>query len=94
MKARNGILKGERKVKGGKLIKCQIELHERRIKDIRITGDFFMYPEKAIEKLEKNLEGVEFEEDTVKKAVEKALKDVELIGVAMEDFVAVILGSK
>ncbi len=94
MKVENGILKGELKVKGGKLIKCTLELHEEKIKRIKITGDFFMYPEDAIEKLEKSLQGIQFDEEEISKKVKEALKDVELIGVAMEDFVDVILDSK
>ena len=94
MKVENGILKGELKVKGGKLIKCTLELDEEKIKRIKITGDFFMYPEDAIEKLEKSLQGIQFDEEEISKKVKEALKDVELIGVAMEDFVDVILDSK
>ena len=94
MKVGNGILKGELKVKGGKLIKCTLELDEEKIKRIKITGDFFMYPEDAIEKLEKSLQGIQFDEEEISKKVKEALKDVELIGVAMEDFVDVILDSK
>ncbi len=94
MKVENGILKGELKVKGGKLIKCTLELDEEKIKRIKITVDFFMYPEDAIEKLEKSLQGIQFDEEEISKKVKEALKDVELIGVAMEDFVDVILDSK
>jgi len=91
---KNGILKGELKVKGGKLIKCTLGLQNGKIRDIRITGDFFMYPEEAIERLEKALEGIHFDEKNIKKAVGKALEDVELIGVAADDFVAAIMSSK
>ena len=93
MKVENGILKGELKVKGGKLIKCTLELDEEKIKRIKITGDFFMYPEDAIEKLEKSLQGIQFDEEEISKKVKEALKDVELIGVAMEDFVDVIMNA-
>ena len=55
MKVKNGILKGELKVKGGKLIKCTLELDEGKIKRIKITGDFFIYPEDAIEKVDAGL---------------------------------------
>ncbi len=94
MKVENGILKGELKVKGGKLIKCTLELHEGKIKNIKITGDFFMYPEDAIEKLENALQGIHFDEEEISRKVKEALKGVELIGVAMDNFVDVILDSK
>ena len=34
--------------KAAKLIKVKLNIENRKIKDIRITGDFFMYPEDAI----------------------------------------------
>ncbi|MCD6474336.1 MAG: hypothetical protein J7K47_05485 [Thermoplasmata archaeon] len=91
MKVKNGILKGELKVKGGKLIKCTLELDEGKIKRIKITGDFFMYPEDAIEKLEKALQGIQFDEKEISRKVKEALNGVELIGATMEDFVDVII---
>ena len=91
MKVKNGILKGELKVKGGKLIKCKIELQEGKIKRIKITGDFFMYPEDAIEKLEKALQGIQFDEKEISRKVKEALNGVELIGATMEDFVDAII---
>ena len=91
MKVGNGILKGELKVKGGKLIKCTLELDEGKIKRIKITGDFFMYPEDAIEKLEKALQGIQFDEKEISRKVKEALNGVELIGATMEDFVDVIM---
>jgi len=93
MKVKSGILKGEFKVKGGKLIKCRIDLHEGRIKNIKITGDFFMYPEDAIEKMEEALKGVEFEKKEIRNAIENSLKDVELIGVSIDDFVTVMMNA-
>ena len=51
MKVKNGILKGELKVKNGKLIKCTLEIKDGRIKSIKFTGDFFMHPEEKIEEL-------------------------------------------
>ena len=42
------------KVPQGKLLKISIEFDEKNnvIRDIRITGDFFAYPEEAIELME------------------------------------------
>ena len=93
MRAENGILRGELKIKGGKLIKCTLELHEGRIKRIKITGDFFMYPEHTIEKLEKALQNARFQEEEISKKIKEALKGVELIGVAVDDFVDVVMNA-
>ena len=36
------------KVKNGKLLRIDFVLKENEIKDIKITGDFFIYPEEGI----------------------------------------------
>jgi hypothetical protein len=45
------------KVPQGKLLKISLEYDEKKnvVTDIRITGDFFAYPEEAIELLETKL---------------------------------------
>ena len=40
------------------VIKVELELSGGRISRISLSGDFFMYPEEAIEGLERALEGV------------------------------------
>ncbi len=90
MKAGNGILKGELKVKGGKLVKCSLSVKNGAIEHIKFTGDFFMYPEEKIEELEKMLEGVECTEEDIKERIAPFFDTVELMGASMEDFVAVV----
>lgn len=41
------------------VIKVELELSGDRISRISLSGDFFMYPEEAVEELERALEGVE-----------------------------------
>ncbi len=88
MKAKNGISKGEIKVKGGKLIRCEIKFEEDKIKEIKFTGDFFIHPEEAIEKLEENLKGKSIEE--AEEAIAKFFENVEVIGAKAGDFIEVI----
>lgn len=40
------------------VIKVELELSSNKISHISLSGDFFMYPEDAIEKLEQSLNGV------------------------------------
>ncbi len=94
MKVRNGILRGNLKVKGGKLIKCTVKLKEGRIEEIKISGDFFMHPEEKIEEIEKALKGMEFKKEGIEGKLNEILKDVELIGIDKEDFLEVIFSSK
>jgi len=94
MKAKNGILKGEIKVKNGKLLKCKIELDDNKIKNIRITGDFFMYPEEKIYELEEILKGIVLDKKKLNEAISKFLENVEIIGASKEDFIKVVLEAK
>ncbi len=94
MPAGNGILKGELKVRGGKLVKCHLMIKEGKIDEIRFTGDFFMYPEEKIEELEKELRGIEFNEGKIKNAMTRFFKDVEVLGACADDFVAVVMNAK
>ncbi|MFP4523831.1 MAG: lipoate protein ligase C-terminal domain-containing protein [Candidatus Woesearchaeota archaeon] len=47
----------DHKVPGGKLLRLEVDLERDVIRSIRITGDFFMYPEPAITLLEEALKG-------------------------------------
>lgn len=51
------------KVPQGKLLKISLEFDEKKniILEIHITGDFFVYPEEAIEMLEKKLRNMVIE---------------------------------
>ncbi len=91
MKVKNGILRDELKVKGGKLIKCMIEIEENAIKKIKFSGDFFMHPEEKIEELEKRMEGVELNEEKIKKIFDEFFMKIEVIGADKEDFLKLVM---
>ena len=82
----------EFKVPEGKLIAAEAEAEGGRIVRIKITGDFFMHPEEAIEDLEGSLMGVPVDEGSLEEAVNGFFggRSIELIGVASRDFVHVI----
>ena len=52
------------------VIKVELEMTGNRISRISISGDFFMYPEEAIEALERMLEGVEVQKEALLAAVQ------------------------
>ena len=92
MQAQNGVLKGELKAKNGKLLKCTLVNRNKRIDKIRITGDFFMYPEEKIEELEKELMGVELKRECIAQKIDCFfLSGVTTLGAKKEDFVEVIM---
>ncbi|MCK4637513.1 MAG: lipoate--protein ligase family protein [Methanomicrobia archaeon] len=73
----------EHKAKGG-LIKLEITIENLKIKDIKITGDFFIYPEDSVFDLEKKLRG-KTEKESIK-VTEKFLSDVKAPGIELDDF--------
>jgi lipoate-protein ligase A len=79
------------KVPGGKLVKAEVEHEQDRIVWAKITGDFFMHPEDALEKLEAALRDIEVGD--LEPAVKRALEDVDLYGVSEEAIVEAIRGA-
>ncbi|MEM4699846.1 MAG: hypothetical protein QXT74_02710 [Candidatus Nezhaarchaeales archaeon] len=53
----------EVKVVGGKLVRAEVSVVGNRLVDVKITGDFFLYPEDAIFDLESSLKGLELGAD-------------------------------
>ncbi|MCX6661740.1 MAG: hypothetical protein NTY91_04245 [Euryarchaeota archaeon] len=76
------------KVPQGKLLKISLEYDKKKnvITNIRITGDFFAYPEEAIELLEKKLQNTVFDRvvllDTISSLIAK--NHIQFIGVNAE----------
>lgn len=85
--------KAQIKVEGGKLVKVQLESEGDRIREVRITGDFFLHPEEMIDDLEKTLKGSKLDEDALADCVKAFIKKHEavLLGVAPGDFAKCIV---
>ncbi|BDR90987.1 lipoate protein ligase C-terminal domain-containing protein [Vulcanisaeta souniana] len=84
----------EYKAKKG-LIRVRLRLSDDgRITWIRITGDFFMYPEEALLMLEKSLTGVKFSRGDVSRVIHEFFSSgVKVPFVTEEDFVEAIMGA-
>lgn len=91
MKEMSGISKGKylKKITGGKLIKVYIEVEGDKIRSIKFLGDYFVYPEEIVERVEKEIEGKSVEEG--KDIIRKNLKNVEMVGISVEDFVEALM---
>ncbi len=50
------------KVEGGKFFRIYLEEENRMVKSIKITGDFFFYPEFGLEEVEDYLKGNSLDE--------------------------------
>ena len=78
---------GEYKTPGGKLIAVDFEVEDDKLKDVMISGDFFLYPEEALADLTGALEGlsVELSESEISERVRMALpRKAELLGSSPE----------
>ncbi len=73
------------KVPKGKMLRLQFKLDDYLIKDIKITGDFFIHPEKTIIDIEKFLINIDVRE--VEKKLSPFIKknNIKLIGFKPKD---------
>jgi lipoate-protein ligase A len=86
------------KVPQGKLLKISIEYNEKdnAIRDIRITGDFFAYPEEAIELMETKLRNTLMERSQLQETIRSIITKyhIQFIGVDPEGLTQAILMCK
>ena len=61
------------KVPDGKVVRIEMD-YDEKIRKISITGDFFMHPENAIDKINEALIGVELKEELVFDAIMKIVE--------------------
>lgn len=74
---------GEYKTPGGKLVIVDFDVAAERLTDVRVTGDFFVYPEESFPALQESLEGmlVDTSESAISERVRVAIpRDTELLG--------------
>ena len=79
--------------KSKKLIQVQLSFDDEKneIHSVRITGDFFLYPEDSLELLETNLVGVKLDRNILKKRIEESLSNSQTFGFDSESLAEAIL---
>jgi lipoate-protein ligase A len=84
------------KVPNGKLLKIFLEDDGGKIRNVKITGDFFLYPEENIEKLEAHLAGCELSKEALAANIEGFLRSTptNFFGLDSESLVATILSAQ
>lgn len=79
-----------------KLIKILLEYEDKEdskiVNSIKITGDFFLYPEESLEHLEVQLKGTILDRCELKEKIDKCLKNSEAFGFDSESMADAILG--
>ena len=90
------MIKAHNIYKSEKLIRIMLEYDEieNTISSITISGDFFLYPEEALEILEANLVGKRLEKETLKQEIDNFLKDIEVYGFNSTSLTEAIVGCK
>jgi hypothetical protein len=86
------------KVPNGKLLKIFLQYDEKRnlIEEINIMGDFFAYPEEAIELMENKLKNTLLEREHLLKKISSIIKEhnIQFIGLDAEGLTQGILMCK
>ncbi|MDO8554003.1 MAG: lipoate protein ligase C-terminal domain-containing protein [Candidatus Micrarchaeota archaeon] len=85
---------GKNIYKAGKLLKISLE-YDNVIRQIKITGDFFLYPEEGIEQLQLQLIGAELTKEKLTDRINQILKieKLEPFGFNSEQLAEAILGA-
>lgn len=80
------------KVPEGKLLKIFLDFDENKINNIKLTGDFFLYPENGIELIEKSLERKEFNRGELINEINRVVNEnkIEFFGINAEAIVETI----
>lgn len=75
--------KGEYKIPGGKLVRIQAATEGQKLRSIKITGDFFLHPESALEQIELQLVGTPLGKKALQWKIKHILRqvDAKLLGV-------------
>ena len=86
------------KVPNGKLLKIFLQYDEKRnlIEEINIMGDFFAYPEEAVEMMENKLKNTLLEREHLLKKISSIIKEhnIQFIGLDAEGLTQGILMCK
>ncbi len=85
---------GKNIFKAGKLIKIDLK-YDETINEIKIHGDFFLYPEDSIEKLQQQLVGTRIDKQAIKERIDAILRQelIESFGFTSEQLAEAILGA-
>jgi hypothetical protein len=78
---------GEYKTPGGKLVVADFDVRDNAFRDVIVSGDFFLYPEEALDAIVGAVDGlaVTCGESVIAQAVEAAIPDgTEMLGFSPE----------
>lgn len=80
-------MRGDYKTPGGKLVTVNFEVRDERLRNVQVTGDFFLYPDEALEDIRSALEGLPASEpaESIIARINQALPEgTEMVGFSPE----------
>lgn len=85
----------KKKIEGGKMISMHWTVEKNKITEIKISGDFFLYPEEILEQIEKELIESELNLEIITTKIQKIIKNNngEFFGISAKD-IATLLTQK
>ena len=84
--------RGSNVYKAGKLIRIFVEYGDY-IKDVRITGDFFVHPEESLEGLESSLIGLPVDKNALEDKIKEFMKTAQVFGFDERSLTDAIMGA-
>ena len=89
----DGEVRGERKVPGGKLVRVSARVEDGRLTDVVVSGDFFLEPDEALDRIRASLEGVAVDTpfEVLTERVADAAEGAVLLGFAPRDVALTVL---
>src|SRR5712692_5580888 len=90
------LLSADYKGPGGKLVRIRLREENGVIRQVKITGDFFLVPEESLPKLEKMLEDVPIREKELRLLIDRFFRGTgaQGLGITPEDLVKAILATR
>ena len=88
--------RGEMKTPGGKLVAVEFKIDSNRLRNVTITGDFFLYPEESLPMLTATIEGMPLDsgEEQIRSRISSFLErhhdDITLVGTSPDAIAAAI----
>ncbi len=75
------------------IIEIELDLQYNKISSLKITGDFFVYPEEALEQFEEQLVGLPLDQEKLYHKISEIYSNEKIStpGITIDDWVQVIL---
>jgi len=72
------------KPKNGKLLRIILHYEGNQIRQVKIFGDYFLYPEEAIFEIEKSLVGVRLKREEILNILNTKFKELDVVPIGID----------